>query len=54
LTTVAQPREELARRAAALLLARIEGGIADERVQVILEPRLVMRRSTAPFRLRRS
>jgi DNA-binding LacI/PurR family transcriptional regulator len=34
----------LARRAVTLLLARIEGGIADERVQVMLEPRLVVRR----------
>jgi hypothetical protein len=51
LITVAQPREELARRAVALLRARIEGGIADERVQVMLEPTPVVRRSTAPFRL---
>jgi LacI family transcriptional regulator, galactose operon repressor len=33
LTTVARPREEWARRAVALLLARIEGEIADERVR---------------------
>jgi hypothetical protein len=47
LITIAQPWEELARRVVALLRARIEGGIADERVQVMLEPRPVVRRSTA-------
>lgn len=49
LTTVAQPCEELARLGIELLLERIEGAHGPPR-QVLLEPSLVVRGSTAPPR----
>jgi LacI family transcriptional regulator len=48
LTTVAQPRDELARTAVDLLLARIASGHDAPPAQHRLRPQLVVRRSTAP------
>jgi DNA-binding LacI/PurR family transcriptional regulator len=48
LTTIAQPVEELARSSVELLLARILGESPEERRHVRLEPRLIVRASTAP------
>jgi LacI family transcriptional regulator len=48
LTTVAQPREELAAAGIRLLLERIELGPAAPPRQILLEPHLVVRTTTAP------
>jgi LacI family transcriptional regulator len=48
LTTVAQPREQLAVAGIRLLLDRIESGPAAPPRQVLLEPQLVVRSTTAP------
>jgi LacI family transcriptional regulator len=48
LTTVAQPREQLAAAGIGLLLDRIESGPAAPPRQMLLEPRLVVRSTTAP------
>ena len=45
LTTIAQPKQELGRLAAELLLDRIKGKRGKSR---LITPRLVVRRSTAP------
>jgi DNA-binding LacI/PurR family transcriptional regulator len=50
LTTVAQPKDELASQAVALLLARIESGHDAPPQQHRLRPALVVRQSTAPPR----
>jgi DNA-binding LacI/PurR family transcriptional regulator len=50
LTTVAQPADDLARQAVALLLNRIDRGYEAPPEQRRLEPALVLRRSTAPPR----
>jgi LacI family transcriptional regulator len=47
LTTVAQPREELAELGASILLDRIEGGGTSQPRRVRLAPQLVIRSSTA-------
>jgi LacI family transcriptional regulator len=47
LTTIAQPTEELARASVDLLLARILGNAPEEPRHVRLEPRLIIRSSTA-------
>jgi DNA-binding LacI/PurR family transcriptional regulator len=54
LTTVAQPREDLARIGIELLLERIEGGPDPALRQRLLPPTLVVRGSTAPAPLRGS
>lgn len=51
LTTVAQPRDELASEGVEILLGRIEGVLGEPVRQVRLAPRLVVRSSTAPPRL---
>jgi DNA-binding LacI/PurR family transcriptional regulator len=48
LTTVAQPREALAELGSSIMLARIASGTLDPLRQVRLDPRLVVRSSTAP------
>ena len=48
LTTVAQPVEQLARSSLDLLLERVLGEIPAERRHVRLEPKLIVRTSTAP------
>jgi DNA-binding LacI/PurR family transcriptional regulator len=48
LTTVAQPRDELARLGVAVLIERIEGGKRQRPRRIRLTPELVVRRSTAP------
>jgi LacI family transcriptional regulator len=48
LTTVAQPREALAEIGSAIVLERINEGIAGPLRQVRLAPELVVRASTAP------
>ncbi len=48
LTTVAQPHDELAEVGIRLLLDRIESGPAAPPRQILLEPRLVVRTTTAP------
>jgi DNA-binding LacI/PurR family transcriptional regulator len=48
LTTVAQPREEMAAVAVGALVDRIEHAATTERLHARLEPRLVVRTSTAP------
>jgi LacI family transcriptional regulator len=48
LTTVAQPREQLAEAGIRLLLERIETGPAPPPRQLLLEPSLVVRTTTAP------
>jgi LacI family transcriptional regulator len=50
LTTVAQPRDELASQAVALLLDRIESGYDAPPKQHRLRPALIVRKSTAPPR----
>jgi DNA-binding LacI/PurR family transcriptional regulator len=50
LTTVAQPKDELAAQAVALLLARIESGYDAPPQQHRLRPVLIVRQSTAPPR----
>jgi LacI family transcriptional regulator len=50
LTTIAQPVAELARSSVDLLLGRVLGEIPEERRHVQLEPRLIVRSSTAPTR----
>lgn len=50
LTTVAQPTREIGRQAAQLLVDRIEGRLQDPPVTLLLEPRLIVRQSTAPPR----
>ena len=47
LTTVAQPVEQLARSSLDLLLERVLGEIPSERRHVRLEPKLIVRTSTA-------
>jgi LacI family transcriptional regulator len=47
LTTIAQPVEQLARSSVELLLQRVLGDSPDERQHVRLEPRLIVRSSTA-------
>jgi DNA-binding LacI/PurR family transcriptional regulator len=47
LTTVHQPAGAIARRATELLLELARGGTVD-RMHHVLEPELVLRRSTAP------
>lgn len=47
LTTLAQPAYEMGAEAIKLLLARIEDGPVDEPERVLLEPRLIIRASTA-------
>lgn len=49
LTTVAQPRDELAELGSAIMLKRIEDGELGPLRQVRLEPTLVVRSSTAPL-----
>lgn len=53
LTTVVQPREELARIGIELLLRRIDEGVEAPPRQRLLPPSLVVRRSTAPPPTRR-
>jgi LacI family transcriptional regulator len=53
LTTVAQPRERLARLGVEILLDRIATGVAEPFRQVRLAPRLIVRGSTAQLRRRR-
>jgi LacI family transcriptional regulator len=48
LTTVAQPQEEMAEIGMRLLMERIETGPSAPPQQVLLEPRLVVRTTTAP------
>ena len=48
LSTVAQPAREIGRQAAQLLLDRIEGLLQGPPVTLFLEPRLIIRESTAP------
>lgn len=48
LTTVAQPKAELGRRAVDLLVSRVGGTAPDEPAEVILSCELVIRGSTAP------
>jgi LacI family transcriptional regulator len=48
LTTVAQPREQLAEAGIRLLLERVESGPDAPPRQILLEPRLVVRTTTAP------
>jgi LacI family transcriptional regulator len=48
LTTVAQPREQLAAAGISLLLDRIESGPSAPPRQMLLEPKLVVRSTTAP------
>jgi DNA-binding LacI/PurR family transcriptional regulator len=50
LTTVAQPKDELASQAVALLLGRIESGYDAPPQQHRLRPALIVRQSTAPPR----
>jgi DNA-binding LacI/PurR family transcriptional regulator len=50
LTTIAQPREELTTRGLELLLDRVGGSAAGPPRCVTLEPRLIVRHSTAPPR----
>jgi DNA-binding LacI/PurR family transcriptional regulator len=45
LTVVQQPARELGRRAAALLLSRLDGSRATGPVTELLQPRLLVRRS---------
>jgi LacI family transcriptional regulator len=47
LTTVAQPREQLAEVGVRLLLERIESGPAAPSRQILLEPHLIVRTTTA-------
>ncbi len=48
LTTVAQPQERLARLAFETLAARVDGELKGPKVQTFIEPRLVVRGTTAP------
>jgi LacI family transcriptional regulator len=48
LTTVAQPREALAELGSSIMLDRIQSGALDPLRQVRLDPKLVVRASTAP------
>jgi DNA-binding LacI/PurR family transcriptional regulator len=48
LTTVSQPLDILAQRGVETLLARLAGELAARKRQLVVEPELVVRRSTAP------
>ena len=48
LTTVAQPKERLARLAFETLVARVDGELKGSKVQTFIEPELVIRGTTAP------
>jgi len=48
LTTVAQPREQMAETGMRLLMDRIDGRVTSPARHVLLEPELVVRATTAP------
>ncbi len=50
LTTVAQPQEKLALLAIETLATRIDGAVAETRLETLVEPHLVVRGTTAPAR----
>jgi LacI family transcriptional regulator len=50
LTTVRQPAGEMGRRAVQLLLERMRGRPDDERIEIVLRPRLVIRRTCGASR----
>jgi LacI family transcriptional regulator len=48
LTTVRQPTAEMGRRAVQLLLERMRGGSDGEPIEIVLRPRLIVRRTSGP------
>jgi LacI family transcriptional regulator len=50
LTTVRQPAAEMGRRAVQLLLERIQGDPEAEPIDIVLRPRLIVRRTSGPVR----
>jgi DNA-binding LacI/PurR family transcriptional regulator len=49
LTTIAQPKEEIAEHAVRLLLEQIADTPRQHTDHVLLKPRLIVRRSTGPY-----
>jgi DNA-binding LacI/PurR family transcriptional regulator len=45
LTTVRQPAAEMGRRAVKLLMERLRGGPEGEPIEIVLRPRLIIRRT---------
>jgi LacI family transcriptional regulator len=50
LTTVRQPTAEMGRRAVQLLLERMRGASGSEPIEIVLRPRLIVRRTSGPAR----